>query len=79
MNKVDITKSFFGLCGMQVCAEKGTTDEEILEVCNKENPSGTSNGWCEVIRNKVKDNMLENCKSVECDDDSNREHLLVIC
>lgn len=42
MNKVVVTRPFMGICGMQVCAHKDATDEEILAVCNGENPSGTS-------------------------------------
>ena len=50
MNRVVITRKMVGICHMQVCVEKDCSDEEILEVCNSENPAGTSAGWCEVIQ-----------------------------
>jgi len=60
---------------MQVCAEAEATDEEILAVCNRENPSGTSMGWSRVVR--------EDCDSaqgpVPCDDRAGRAHILVLC
>ena len=40
--RVIVTKFYNGLCGMQVCAVHDATDEEVLAVCNRENPSGTS-------------------------------------
>jgi hypothetical protein len=57
---------------MQVCCEKDATDEEILSVCNRENPSGTHNGWSSVIR--TGDGML-----VVCSEDTGRLHILVEC
>jgi hypothetical protein len=56
---------------MQVCAEADATDEEILEVCNRENPSGTSLGWCKVLKN---DPAL-----VICEFYPERRHFLVEC
>jgi len=76
MNKVIITKPMQGICHMQVCAEKDTSDEEILDVCNRENPSGTKAGWSEVIRND-KEHPVNN--PVTCDDHSSRTHFLVVC
>lgn len=48
--RVVVSRSVVGLCYMQVCAAPDATDEEILEVCNRENPSGTERGWTSVIR-----------------------------
>lgn len=70
--KIIVTKPMVGICFMQVCAEKGATDEEILHVCNTENPSGTSNGWTGVIREG-------DGKPVQCEADQDREHILVSC
>ena len=50
MERVVITRAFIGLIHMQVCAEPDATDQEILGVCNRDNPSGTSLGWTRVIR-----------------------------
>lgn len=72
MNKIVITRPILGICHMQVCADKDATDTEILEVCNSENPAGTTNGWCEVVRNG-------DGAPVVCSDDPNRLHILVAC
>jgi len=66
---VIITRGIVGICHMQVCIVKDATDEEILKVCNGENPSGTSLGWSTVLRHDA----------VTCDDDKERQHLLVQC
>lgn len=82
MERVVVTRAMIGICHMQVCAIKDVTDEEILDVCNAENPSGTSNGWASVIREQGDnpefwggDKMLP----VKCDDDPERLHFLVAC
>lgn len=61
---------------MQVCAVADATDEEILEVANVENPSGTRNGWSKVAR---EDYENENARPVVCADDPNRKHFILIC
>lgn len=76
MKRVIVTRSFIGLLYMQVCAVKDATDEEILEVCNKENKAGTTNGWVRVIR---EDDENEKGRPVQCTDYSDRQHLLVVC
>lgn len=72
MDRVVVTIPVMGICHMQVCAVKDATHEEILEVCNRENFSGTSNGWNEVCA----DNGRE---PIQCEDDENRIHYLVSC
>jgi hypothetical protein len=74
--QVEITKPMIGICYMQVCAVKDATDEEILEVANAENPSGTSNGWSTVAREDHED---ERMRPVTCDGDENRKHFILIC
>lgn len=76
MKKVEITRAMIGLCYMQVCADINATDEEILEVANEENPSGTSNGWCEVAREDHEDPRM---RPVICEDNKNRKHFILIC
>ena len=80
MNRVEVTRFWCGLCFMQVCAVPDATDEEILKVCNTENPSGTSNGWAGVVR------KLDDCSSLSekqlpghCEDFPDRIHYLVFC
>ena len=78
--RVVVTKAFHNVVTMQVCAVDDATDEEILEVCNRENPSGTTNGWGEVIR-KPNDSLFqaENTAPVKCADHKSRTHFLVLC
>ena len=77
MNKIVVTKHMIGICHMQVCAEKDSTDKEVLEVANRENPSGTSGGWAEVYREGS--SCDDNCKPVVCADDPERIHLMLVC
>lgn len=76
MERVVITRPFWGICHMGVCAAKDATDEEILAVCNGENPSGTSAGWCNVIRD---DKEYPQCNPVKCSDAPERLHFMVSC
>lgn len=77
MERIIVTNPFCGICHMQVCADKDATDGEILAVCNRENPSGTSLGWTTVVRetNAEQDNM----KPVVCSEYPERLHFLVSC
>ena len=61
---------------MQVCAVADATNEEILEVANRENPAGTRHGWSTVAREDYKQ---ENARPVKCDDDPNRMHFILVC
>lgn len=81
MDKVVITKSMVGICGMQVCAHQDAQDGEILEICNTKNPSGTKNGWVKVLRNIDPNSMFEteNAMPVQCADDPERKHFIVLC
>lgn len=76
MKPVEITRSCLGICNMQVCAVPTATDAEILEVCNSENPAGTSLGWCEVAR---ENDESEKSRPVHCQEHSGRKHYLVRC
>jgi hypothetical protein len=78
MRRIEITIPFLGICHMQVCAVKDVTDEEILDVCNKENPAGTTNGWVRVIR-ETDGNHDEKSLPVQCTDFEDRLHFLVVC
>lgn len=70
--KVIVTKRMVGLCYMQVCAHKKATTKQILDVCNRENASGTRGGWSEVIRKG-------DGKPVQCEDHADRKHYLIAC
>ena len=78
--RVEITSYMLGLCYMQVCAVADATDEEILKECNSRNPSGTTHGWCVVIRTleqtyKANEKMLPG----PCADYKGRIHYLISC
>lgn len=77
MKRVIVTRPIFGICHMQVCAAKDATDEEILEVCNRENLAGTQNGWSHVCREDSE--FWGPTAPVTCADDENRLHILVAC
>lgn len=70
--RVIITQPIKGICHMQVCVIADASDEEILEVCNKENPSGTENGWVRVIREGTQGPR-------QCNKYSDRLHILAVC
>jgi hypothetical protein len=73
--RVLVTRAFLNLTAMQVCVVADATDEEILEVCNRENASGTEFGWVEVIRGQEKQNYAP----VSCETHEGRTHYLVTC
>jgi hypothetical protein len=75
MERVEVTRPIIGFCNMQVCAVKDATDEEILKVCNSQNPSGTDLGWAKVIR---KQNELKQ-GPVQCESHSDRLHFIIEC
>lgn len=80
--RVVITKPVIGLVHMQVCAVADATNEEILETCNNENPSGTAAGWGHVIREEEPEDTFwhsERLKPVQCAESAERKHFIVSC
>ena len=75
--RVLITRTFVGLCHMQVCAVKDATDEEILSRCNSDNPSGTQAGWSTVYR--MDDEFYGRTAPVRCEHNLERLHFMVGC
>jgi len=75
MEKIVIANPFAGLLSMIVCVEGEATDEEILAVCNSQNPSGTTLGWCEVLHGA----FPESGGPVQCSEYPERTHYVVIC
>jgi hypothetical protein len=71
--KVIITRFIVGVAHMQVCASADATDEDILALCNAENPSGTTKGWTTVDRTD------RQTGPVQCKSDPTRTHFLVGC
>ena len=78
MNRVEVTRPYMGLIAMQVCAVVDATDEEILEVCNRENPSGTTNGWGKVVRSET-DGIPKEALPLPCSQYPERVHFIVYC
>ncbi len=81
MERVVVTREMIGVCWMSICAVDDATDEEILEVCNRENPSGTTGGWGRVIREKTEFSSLENenIRPVPCSQEQGRTHFIISC
>ena len=79
--RVVVTRAMVGIAHMQVCAVADATDEEILDVCNRENPAGTTGGWQRVCRHEADeiDFWGWGKAPVACQDDPTRIHLLVAC
>lgn len=78
--RVQVTAPVMNIFTMQVCAVDDATDEEILAVCNRENPAGTSHGWAKVIREPDESFGQESNKApVACAEHSGRMHFLVLC
>lgn len=83
--RVTVSRCFFNIFTMQVCAVNDATDAEILEVCNRENRAGTTNGWATVLRAEQIDQSGEslgrepNKAPIACADDPSRTHFLVLC
>lgn len=80
--RVCVTMPYAGLRAMQVCVVKDATDEEILKVCNAENPQRVSGGWHTVVRNAAHareigvNDSAQPGQCVECPD---RLHKIAIC
>jgi hypothetical protein len=81
LDRVVITKAMVGICFMQVCALAEATDEEILALCNRENPAGTTNGWASVVRALEEEPTLitDAHLPVVCGEYPERRHFLVAC
>lgn len=65
---------------MIACAVSDATDQEILQVCNRDNSSGTTNGWGIVVRDQeeyVKEHP--NMAPVDCSEHEGRKHFIVLC
>lgn len=77
--RVVVMRVTAGLAGMQVCAVDDATDAEILEVCNRENPSGVG-PWSGVVR-QVDDarGINERHLPVPCAARRHRTHFMVWC
>jgi hypothetical protein len=76
MDRVEVSRLMIGICHMQVCAVADATDEEILAVCNTQNPSGTTAGWVEVVRD---DKEYPQLNPGPCAHHPERLHILVSC
>jgi hypothetical protein len=81
-DRVFIMRSFAGLRAMQVCVLPEVPDEEILQVCNRENPQLGTIRWHTVVKD-VK-HAMECVVSPEaapgpCQSRVGRLHKIVLC
>lgn len=80
MERVVVSRNMVGIVMMQVCAVPDATDEEILTVCNRDNPAGTKAGWSQVIRKEGPGPFgTANKMPVPCIEYPGRMHFLVVC
>lgn len=77
MDRIVTTNPMVGIIAMQVCAEADVTDEEILRHCNQDNPSGTTAGWCKVVR--TEEDGMPNALPGPCAEHKGRTHFIVTC
>jgi hypothetical protein len=80
--RVCVTLPWAGLRAMQVCVMKDVTDEEILAVCNSENPQMVTGGWHTVVKDKKHARRLgvDECSAPgQCVECPNRLHKIAIC
>lgn len=75
--RVVVTRPIKGIAHMQVCAVSDATDEEILEVCNRLNPSGAEHGWSSVCHEDSA--FWGKVAPIQCADDPTRTHFIVSC
>jgi len=67
---------------MQVCVVSDATDEEILRICNSENPQLVSGGWHTVVRDKDHARQLgvsEDAAPGNCVECKGRLHKIALC
>jgi hypothetical protein len=76
LDRVIVSRMMVGICHMQVCAVKSATNKEILEVCNRDNPTGISSRWGKVLRKGTRDLKTA---PVPCEKYPSRTHFLVSC
>lgn len=72
MDRIITLKPIVGIVYMQVCAKGDANDEELLEFCNKDNPSGTRYGWTSIAHEGNK-------APVQCGHYPDRMHFLAVC
>ena len=65
---------------MRACAVADATDEEILKVCNTENPQLVTRGWHTVVRKKKDlDGVDKAALPGDCVECKGRKHFIVLC
>ena len=80
--RVLVTLPYAGFHAMQVCVLKGVPDEEILRVCNSENPQRISGGWHTVVRDaKHAEELGVDLEAApgQCVEYPDRLHKIVLC
>lgn len=81
-DRVFVTNVFAGFRAMQVCVREDVPDEEILEVCNNENPQLVEGGWHTVVRDEEhagECGVDGTAAPGPCADCEGRMHKIVLC
>ena len=71
MEPVEVLK--VGLLSIQVCALSKLSDDEIMRITNLIHPSGTTNGWCHIERER------KGATPVDCEEHFDRTHYIIHC
>jgi|CXWL01.1.fsa_nt_gi hypothetical protein len=61
MDRILVTRRQLGPIHMQVCIDPAAADDEILTVCNTQNPRPSGSTWQSVRRNCGKIPMTKPC------------------
>jgi hypothetical protein len=80
--RVFISQPYCGMYAMQVCVLPEVSTQEILDVCNRENPSGTGSGWNKVINSKaaaIEAGLAVDTAPGPCVECAGRQHKIVMC
>jgi len=80
--RVCVTLPFAGFRAMQVCCVEDATDDEILKVCNAENPQMVTGGWHTVVKSKEHARELgvnDSAAPGDCVECPGRKHKIALC
>ena len=66
-----------GILSMQVCVPDDWDDDQAVEFANKENPAGTTGGWC--IRRQGDKALAGDDERVKCTGREGYVHIMLDC
>lgn len=72
MDRIITTRGVLGFAQMQLCAVEDVSIGELITFANKDNPSGTDQGWVQV--------ELDNKQApIQCEKYPERKHYILTC